>query len=153
MPADGSITARFIPQVSSQFSKMGLMMRDTLAAESPEVALLIAPARPGWNVTMLTRGATGTAAVVTGASANLEAPYGRLMVPFWLRLERSGSRITGSVSADGQAWTKVADTATTLKAPTLVGLSVCSALPKVTTTVMFDRVAIFQPRAKNSRRP
>jgi len=141
-----AITARFVPQVSSQFSKMGVMMRASLAADSPQVAVLLAPSsqgtdreRPDWRVRMIED------AREVAANPNLGAPYvtwGRLMKPYWLRLERSGDIFTGWISPDGENWTKVAEITVPLPPRLLAGLAACSSLGKVTTTVMFDQVDI-----------
>ena len=58
---DGSITARFVPQVPSQFAKIGVMIRETLAADSAQASLLINPEVaesvevPKWNICLFTR--------------------------------------------------------------------------------------------------
>ena len=65
MTGDGTITARFVPQVPSQFAKMGLMMRESLAADAAHASLLITPATtksvemPNWSISLFTRRATG----------------------------------------------------------------------------------------------
>jgi len=138
------ITARFVPQVSSQSSKMGLIMRAG-AADSPQVALLLAPTlrgadreRPDWHVSMMANGEVGR-------SPNLGAPYvtlGRLLQPCWLRLERSGNTFTGSISPDGEHWTKGGETTLALPAKLLAGLAASSSLEKITTTVQFDHVSL-----------
>lgn len=70
-----AITARFVPQVSSQSSRIGVMMRAGGAADSPQVALLLAHTvrgadrkRPDCHVTMMANGEIGT-------SPNLGGPY------------------------------------------------------------------------------
>jgi hypothetical protein len=100
------ITARFIPQVSSQSSRFGVMMRAGGAADSPQVAPLLAPTvrgadreRPDWHVSMMANGEVGT-------SPNLGGPYvtsGRLLRPYWLRLERTihWVHLTGRQAVDG----------------------------------------------------
>jgi hypothetical protein len=142
---DRAITARFVPQVSAQSSKMGVVMRAGIAADSPQIALLLIPSfratdreRPDWHASMI-------AGEEVGASPGLGAPYvtwGRLMKPYWLRLERSGNQFTGFISADGESWTKVAETTAPLPSRILAGLAASSSLVKVTTTVMFDHVSI-----------
>ena len=142
---DRAITARFVPQVSAQSSKMGVMMRAGPAADAPQIALLLTPSvsgsdreHPNWQATMIANGEPK-------ASQNLGAPYvtwGRLMMPYWLRLERSGNRFTGSISADGENWTKVAETTASLPASLFAGLAASSSLTKMTTTVVFDHVSI-----------
>jgi hypothetical protein len=142
---DRVLTARFVPQVSAQSSKMGVMMRAGLAADAPQIALLLTPSvsgsdreRPTWQTNMIANGEAK-------ASQNLGAPYvtwGRLMMPYWLRLERSANRFTGSISADGENWTKVAETTVSLPSRLFAGLAASSSLAKLTTTVVFDHVSV-----------
>ncbi len=143
---DRAITGRFVPQVSAQSSKMGVAMRAGLAADSPQVALLLAPSlrgadreRPDWHASMVQDGRE------IGVSPSLGAPYvtwGRLMQPYWLKLERSGNRFTGFISADGETWTKVAETTAALPSRSFAGLAASSSQANVTTTVMFDHVSL-----------
>jgi len=132
MDGDGSLTARFVPQVASAFVKLGLSMG--------EVALTIAPGQGGqaerqnWMA-----GLSGKPGAVLGA------PYtsdGRLMQPCWLRLERIGDRFTGSISPDGQHWTAAGETMASLQRSLLAGMTVSSGIPNVTTSVTFDHVHI-----------
>jgi hypothetical protein len=143
---DGAITARFVPQVSAQSSRMGVAMRAGPAADGPQVALLLAPSfssadreRPDWHASMVQDDRE------IGVSPSLGAPYvawGRLMQPYWLKLERSGNRFTGFTSADGESWTKVAETTAELPSRSFAGLAASSSQAKVTTTVRFDHVSL-----------
>jgi hypothetical protein len=152
MNGDGVIMARYVPQVSSQFTKMGLMMRETLTAGSAQVSLLLGPEpgqqveAPGWIVRLLARDAAGANATVRGISPNFSEPIvtnGRLTGGCWLKLERSGNTFTGSISSDGQTWTQVGAATNSLQNGLLAGVSVCSRLTKVTTLVLFDNVTIL----------
>jgi hypothetical protein len=110
-----------------------------------QIALLLTPAvsgsdreRPTWQASMVANG-EGV------ASQNLGAPYvtcGRLMMPYWLRLERSGNHFNRSISADGENWTKVAENTVSLPSSLFAGLAASSSLAKLTTTVVFDHVSI-----------
>jgi hypothetical protein len=150
---NGRLTARFVPPVSSQFSQLGLMMRATLRGSSAQVSLLIGPCvgkrgagRSPWQVQLVTRSTDGTEATLAASSA-LSAPmvaYGRLMQPCWLRLERSGLVFSGSVSDDGQSWTSVGTVTNALANEAVAGLTACSRLTTVATTVCFDAVSIRQ---------
>lgn len=143
---DRAITARFVPPVSGQSSRMGVAMRAVLAADSPQVSLLLAPTfrspdreRPDWHASMVQDGRE------IGASPSLGAPYvtwGRLMQPYWLKLGRSGNHFTGFISADGESWTKVAEITANLPSKVLAGLAASSSQARVTTTVMFDHVSL-----------
>lgn len=146
---DGVITARYVPQTPSQFAKMGLMMRESTAADSPHVAFLIAPQAtqdievPLWHVALLTRPKAGEDISVSVIGDNLDAPYvtwGRLMAPFWLRLARTGDAFTAAFSPDGRTWKPVGAATLPLAKILQVGLAGCSSI-KVSTTIMFDNVS------------
>ncbi|MGA2060231.1 MAG: alginate lyase family protein [Thermoguttaceae bacterium] len=149
MTGDGTITARFVPQVPSQFAKMGLMMRETLAADSPHASLLITPKttkdveQPAWSVRLTFRRSAAAETADADGGLGIEPPYmtwGRLMEPYWLRLARSGDTITASTSPDGRTWTDAGKATVSLKSNILIGLVACSRLTDVTTTAMFDNV-------------
>ena len=125
------------------------MLRESLAPDSACVAALFVPdqsrehERPGWNVQLLARAAAGASAAAT--SEKLAAPYvtyGRLMQPYWLRLERRGDTFVADRSADGENWIPVGTTTVRLKKEICIGLAACSRLKTVTTTVVFDRVTL-----------
>ena len=49
MTGDGTIIARYVPQLSSQYTKMGLMIRESLLANAAHASLLVTP-QYGGNV-------------------------------------------------------------------------------------------------------
>lgn len=147
LSSNGAIVARYVPQTPSQFAKMGLMMRESESPESAMVALLITPEAttdievPQWRLELLVRSGGGVA-ISTAIGPALEAPFvtwGRLMAPFYLRLNREGNKFTGSFSADGSKWTEIGSTSMNTGPELVGGLAACSRI-KVSTTVMFDRV-------------
>jgi hypothetical protein len=149
MSGDGTITARFVPQMSSQFSKLGLVMREDTTPGSAGVSFLVCPAStrnleaPGYNVQLAVRPAAGADANAVATSSNVPAPYvanGRFMEPYWLRLVRSGDSITGSISSDGQNWMSMGTTVFKPRDTLLAGLAAGSRLTTVTTTIMFDNI-------------
>ncbi|MGD0653710.1 MAG: alginate lyase family protein [Thermoguttaceae bacterium] len=151
LKGDGEITARFVPQVPSQFAKMGVMMRETLAANSAHVSMLLTPKStkdveiPDWSIRIIARPSAGAETTYAGNGPNLEPPHmiwGRLMEPYWLRLTRKGDNYFASISIDGKnwIWTKMQTPTVPLNSNILVGLAACSRLTNVTTTVMFDNV-------------
>jgi hypothetical protein len=151
MNDDCSVVARYVPQISSQSSKFGLMMRETAAADAANVAMLISPEAgpdveaPGWRAQLVVRESTGASSAVCAASENLSEPmvtFGRLTGSCWLKLERAGDNFTGSISPDGKSWTQVGSIKVGLKRSLFVGLPVCSRLAGITTTVMFDNVMV-----------
>jgi hypothetical protein len=145
---DGTIIARFVPQTSSQFSQFGLMLR---ASSGADAALLISPEAgrnveaPGWQAQLLVRESAGVAATVRAASENFSEPrvtFGRLTGNCWLKLERSGDTVNGSISSDGKTWTQVGAATVALKQKLFIGLCAGSRIATVATTVMFDNVMV-----------
>ncbi len=159
LQGDGTITVRYVPQVSSQHLQFGILMRESANADSAQVAFLIqrgGRAGPGgWSMVLLSRTNTGAAAMEV-ASSNLEAPTvneGRLLQPCWLRLARAGNVFTASFSTDGKQFAQVGTTSASLKSGLLAGLGACSRLispnASASTTVMVDDVSVsgWQPPA------
>ena len=148
---DAVIMARFVPETSSQFSKFGLMMRESSAADAANVSLLIAPKpgegieAPDWGVHLASRSSAAANTTVWGTGINLSVPavtYGRLTGFCWLKLARTGDTFTGSISLDGKTWTTVGVATVPLKQRLTAGPCVCSRIATVTTAVKFDDVAV-----------
>jgi hypothetical protein len=136
---DGTIIARFVPQVASAFARFGLMVEASLADDAPAVQLLITPGpggqpeRRNWSVSF------------AGTEVPLAAPLvsdGRLMQPCWLKLERAGRRFTGSFSPDGRTWTRVAETTVPLERGVFIGLAASSGIANISTAIVFDPVSL-----------
>jgi hypothetical protein len=151
LEGDGSIIVRFVPQTSSQFSKFGLTWRDGCNPEAANVSLLVgfepglADEQRAWKVSLTTRASAATDSTVQHVGDKLPEPaviHGRLTGFLWLKLERAGDTYTGSVSLDGTSWTPAGIAKASVPRNGLAGLLVCSRLAGVTTTVMFDHVAI-----------
>ena len=151
LKGDGEIMIRYVPQVSSQFSKMGLMLREELTDASPHIALLLGSEKteqieaPGWNARLVMRERKRGATTIKNISSNLEAPivtHGRLTGSYWLRLQRKGSKVTGFTSNDGTAWIELGTVNSSLKNNLFIGLVACSGIKDVSTTVRFDHVQV-----------
>jgi hypothetical protein len=143
--------ARFVPQTSSQFSKFGLMWRDGCKPEAAHVSLLVgfepglADEKRAWKVSLTTRDSAAAETTVRHVGNKLPEPavtHDRLTGLLWLKLERAGDSFTGSVSLDGTSWTPAGIAKVSLPKRGRFGLQVCSRLAGVTTTVMFDRIAV-----------
>ena len=151
LKGDGTISARFVPQVASQFVKTGLMIRNDISANSKHASLLIMPLKgedievPTWHTNLLVRKTTGDSTILAAQSNALKDPFiswGRFVEPFWLRLSRNGNVITTFVSEDGEYWKKSGHIYVNLKKDVLIGLVVCSRLTRVTTVANFDHVKL-----------
>jgi hypothetical protein len=151
MDGDGTITVRFVPQMSGMLSEFGIIMRDSLAPDSPCAAVLIAPQNrrdaenPGYVARFQTRASAGATLSIAAESARFGEPFseeGRMLGYCWLRLVRRGSVFSASYSSDGKTWTQLSDTQLDLKSRLLVGLAASSTNPRITTTVNFDNVQV-----------
>jgi hypothetical protein len=151
LDGDGSIMARFVPQPSSQFSQFGLMARDGGAADAAHVALLVGveqgrgDERRAWRVSLASRDRAGAETRVPHLGDPLPDPaatHGRMTGFLWMKLRREGDVFTGSVSLDGVSWTPAGMAELAMPGKARAGLVACSRLAKITTTVMFDHVAV-----------
>ena len=91
----GTITARVISVTNTDpWAKAGVMIRESLAANSAHAAVVITP---GSGVSFPRRTSTGAASEST-TQAGITAPQ-------WVRLTRSGNTFTAEYSANGTNWT------------------------------------------------
>lgn len=148
---DQEIIVRYVPQVSSQFSTMGLMLREGLTENAAHISLLLGAEHgtekeaPGWNSRLIIRKQKGDVAMVQNISSNLTAPvvtHGRLTGEYWLRLQRRGNKVTGFVSVNGKDWTESGTVDTSFGNQLYMGIAVCSRIKNVSTTVRFDNVQV-----------
>ncbi len=130
---DGQIVARVVSmQNTNTRAKAGVMFRDSLAANSRFVDIVLAPDKTSnIQVRSTTGGNTGGQSV-----SNTAAPY-------WVKLVRSGNLFTAYNSPDGVTWTQVGTTATVaLNSSLLVGLAVTSHDNTKLNTAVFDNVSV-----------
>jgi regulation of enolase protein 1 (concanavalin A-like superfamily)/fibronectin type 3 domain-containing protein len=180
---NGTIVARIVFPVSSQYAKVGVMMRQSLGDDAPHAAMLIQGlALHAWSGVWVTRTTPGGETTGTGSipvppsqqqtitvdagfpisdlgvlpdsATPLPAPYVeaasdgyRMRRPYWVRLQREDSTLTGSISPDGERWTEVGTTELDLPGTVEVGLAACSCLGVTetyaeTTTAVFDNVTV-----------
>jgi HKD family nuclease len=116
LSGNGSIQARIAGvQEANSWSKAGVMIRETLAANSKHALMLVSAAK---GVAMQWRPSTGGSTL--NATGSASAP------PRWVRLVRSGNVITGYESADGTTWTAVGSQTISMTSNVFVGLAVTS---------------------------
>jgi regulation of enolase protein 1 (concanavalin A-like superfamily) len=129
---DGTITARVDSvQQADVWSKTGVMIRETLAANAKQANMLVSAAK---GVALQWRPTTGGTSL--NASGSTSAP------PRWVRLARSGDTFTGYESADGNTWTQVSSQTITMAANVFVGLAVTSHNTSATTTSQIESVTV-----------
>jgi hypothetical protein len=149
---NGTITARYVPQVSSQFSGFGLAIRDGLNDSAIQAALIVKPElsgqpeSPGWHTRLFFRGAKDSTIKDIASGPVLSEPvvtFSRLTGYYWLRLQRKGAIISAYSSVDGKNWAKTGSINRQVKKNALVGLVVSSGLASVPTVVKFDQVTVY----------
>jgi glucose/arabinose dehydrogenase/PKD repeat protein len=132
---NGTIVARVAAISGTQaWTKMGVMIRATTAVGSQHAFMIVST---GKGTAFQRRTATG------GISTHTAGPAGT--APRWVRLVRSGTTITGSVSTNGTSWTVVGSATFTMPTSVLVGLAASSHSTTATATGTFDNVAITTP--------
>jgi regulation of enolase protein 1 (concanavalin A-like superfamily) len=128
---DGQIVAHVASQDNTDGSaQAGIMIRETLSPGSKHAAMLITPST---GILFERRLATGGATSVTVFSG--------VAAPYWLKLVRSGSTVTGFRSADGKSWTRLGSAASVPMATSVyVGLAVASNSNVAVSQANFDNL-------------
>ncbi len=131
---DGVIVSRVTAvQNVHAWTKAGIMIRETIAPGSPYAAMFVTP---GKGIAFQSRAVEGgTSASVAAAGA----------APRWVKLVRTGSLITGSMSADGVTWTKVGEAAIPMSPTLSIGLAVTSHNASRSASATFDNVSVATP--------
>jgi regulation of enolase protein 1 (concanavalin A-like superfamily) len=132
LSGDGTIIARVASVQNVQaWVKAGVMIRQSLAAESVHGFMLVSAAR---GLVFLRRSQTaGTSAIVaTGAGT----------APVWVKLERRGQTVKALRSADGITWSQVGQATFAFTGTVYVGLAVSSHTFTSTAAAAFDKVSV-----------
>ena len=135
---DVTIIAKVASQVAvGSTSRAGLTFRDTTAAGSRHASLLVSPANTLSFVRRTTLNST-----TASTSGGTPSPARR-----WLRLQRVGTTITASSSANGTTWTVLSRATVSLNAAIQVGLISTSGVSGTTSAATFESVQIILPAA------
>ena len=129
---DGTITVRVRSLTNvDAWTKVGLMFRESTAAGSKHIMLIVTP---GKGISVQARTATGGASreVMRGAGA----------APEWLRIRRAGGTFSLSASEDGANWRNLASSTVGMTTALLVGLPVSSHSTTVLATAVFSDLSI-----------
>ncbi|MEM1058678.1 MAG: DNRLRE domain-containing protein [Verrucomicrobiota bacterium] len=131
MTGDGELIAEVQSLVNSHSAaKAGVMIRETLDANSKHASSFVTPASGG---RFSRRTATGgsTASTTGGGSP-----------PYWVRMVRSGNTFTGYHSSDGVTWTQTGSETITMGSTVYVGMAVTSHTNLALTEAEFDSFQI-----------
>jgi phosphatidylserine/phosphatidylglycerophosphate/cardiolipin synthase-like enzyme len=116
LSGDGQMIARAASVANvNAWSKAGVMIRSSLSASSSYAFMIVSAAKGSVFQYRATSG--GTAASVTGSA---------IAAPYWVKIVRSGSAVTGYQSSDGASWTPIGSASIALGASAFIGLAVTS---------------------------
>jgi len=134
LSGNGVITARVASLTNTNsWAKAGVMIRETLNANSTNAATVITP---GQGVAFQRRYFTGG---TNGLTTRAAVP-----IPEWVRLERNGTTFTAWHSDNGTSWTQIGSATIAMGTNVYVGLAVTSHNDGVVTTAQFDNVSLTQ---------
>lgn len=119
--------------LADSWSKAGLMVRQSLSANSAFAAALATPSVSG--LFFESRASAGGAATMTG---NIPVNY----PDTWLRLRRAGNVFTGYGSFDGVTWAPLGTATITMADPIYFGLAVSSHTNTVATVGQFRDIGV-----------
>ena len=132
LSGDGQIWARVASlQNTHAWAKAGVMIRESLAADSVNAMMVVTP---GNGLSFQRRLATG--------GSSFSTPGGAASAPYWVRLARSGNTITAYASADGLTWSLVATETIAMATDVEIGLVLTSHDNTVSGTADFDNVVV-----------
>jgi len=132
LTADGDITVRIPTFGTSSGSRVGVMIRDTLAANSAH--MFVGTDGSGaftWTYRTTAGGSTTTANSGTATAPNV-----------WVRLVRSGSTITAYRSTNGTSWTSIGSQSITMASNCYIGLAVGSGNTTGLNASTFDSITV-----------
>lgn len=131
LTGDGTIVARVTTvEAVHAWTKVGVMMRESLSAASPQAFMLVSPGKGRAFQRRVSAGGLSTHTGVTGTA------------PAWVKLERSGNVFTASVSGDGASWSVVGTDTIPMGATIYIGLGVSSHIAGVLATGGLQDVAV-----------
>ncbi len=130
---DGTITAKINSiQNTDPWAKSGVMIRESLAANSAHVDCHVTSGNGISFQLRATTGGTTTSTIASGLSA-----------PYWVRVQRTGNSFSAFRSADGTTWTQVGTATTvTMASSVFIGLAATSHLSGTLGTSTVSNVSI-----------
>ena len=133
LAGDGEIVARVASlENTDSWAKAAVMIRDTLNADSKHAMMVVTPG----NGTSFQRRPT------TGGTSEHTTPGDGVTAPYWVRLVRSGSTLTGYKSSNGSSWTQVGSASISMASSVYVGLAVTAHNDSTLATATFTDVSV-----------
>lgn len=116
---------------ADRWSKAGVMIRQSLSADSPHGYAMVSAGR---GYAFQRRLYAGDISASTAGSAGTP--------PGWLRLKRTGNLLTAYESVDGASWTLIGSDTVVLSDPFCVGIAVTSHNVAAATTAVVDGLSV-----------
>ena len=137
MTGDSQIVAQAISleNTTNPWAKVGVMIRETLAADSRHAAMFI----------NASNGAAFMTRATPGGTTSSTADFGGEAVPYWVKLVRSDDTFTAYASSDGVTWVEEGSETVTMVETVHVGLAVVSLDNSLLATATLDQVALGAP--------
>jgi RHS repeat-associated protein len=134
LTGNGSITALVASQTTTDpWAKAGVMIRGSLDPAAANAALLVTP---GNGETFQRRTTAG------GSSTDNATGSGTGAAPYWVRLVRAGSTISGYRSVDGVTWSLVGSDTVVLPTAVYIGYAVCAHTNAALSNTTFTNLSI-----------
>jgi|HubBroStandDraft_6_1064221.scaffolds.fasta_scaffold02149_4 RHS repeat-associated protein len=135
LSGNGSIIARVVSEQSTYNSQPGVMIRESLEANSANAFAGPAGSNQDAYVEFYDR-------PTPGAETNQQSASQAVVLPYWVKLTRSGTTFSAYEAPDGINWTQVATSQTiTMSQNVFVGLAVSDEDNNGTATATFDNVS------------
>jgi len=132
LSGDGEIVAQVDSlNPTDAWAKAGVMIRETLAANSSFAMTVVTPSN----------GSSFQYRNTTGAGAGM-SPTSSGAAPYRVRIVRAGNTFTGSASADGSSWTTLGSISFPMAANAYIGLAVTAHTNSASTVAVLDSVVI-----------
>jgi regulation of enolase protein 1 (concanavalin A-like superfamily) len=127
LSGDFAVVARVVSLSSlPEFAKAGIMIRESLDPDSAHAMVCLSPTG---SVFRIHRNSSG---------ADTSSDRADLAAPAWVRLERSGSFITASYSADGEIWVQFSQKSIQFSETVYVGLAATARSMSETFTALYS---------------
>ena len=135
LTGDGTIVTKVSAMDNvNAWVKAGVMMRETLNADSRHAFMLVSPTK---GLAFQRRTATAGTSTHTSGGAGTS--------PYFVKLSRSGSTFKAEKSIDGVTWTVVGSQSITMASTVYVGLAVSSHVDGVLANATFENTAVEKP--------
>ncbi|PYV44646.1 MAG: hypothetical protein DMG06_05675, partial [Acidobacteria bacterium] len=131
LTGDGQIVARVASlQNTDAWAKVGVMIRETLTANSRHAMMTLTSANGLAFMRRLSTAGTTTRSALTAGAA-----------PYWVKLVRTGNTFSGYRSSDGINWVLVGSDTLPMTATVYIGLAVTAHNNTLLNTSTFDNIS------------